>query len=96
MEAMFLDYMLKVMRQTVPKGELDLESPATEIYRGMLDTETAQKAARAGGIGLADQIIAYLQPQSYNQNQGPKMTPETRSTGGTYEGRPVQHQSGSK
>jgi flagellar protein FlgJ len=71
MEAMFLDYMMKVMRQTVPKNEMDLESPATEIYRNMLDTETAQKAARAGGIGLADQIIAYMQPQVYNRNQRP-------------------------
>lgn len=107
MEAMFLDYMLKVMRQTVPKNELDLESPATGIYRGMLDTETAQRAAKAGGIGLADQIIAYLQPQGYNQNQGPKsplagqrkvgqVTPETRSTGGTYEGRSVRQQSSSE
>jgi flagellar protein FlgJ len=69
MEAMFLDYMMKVMRQTVPKNDMDLESPATEIYRNMLDTETAQKAARAGGIGLADQIIAYMQPQVYNDTQ---------------------------
>src|SRR4051812_33171109 len=37
MEAMFLDYLMKTMRQTVPKNEMDLENPATEIYRGMLD-----------------------------------------------------------
>ncbi|MCM2280000.1 MAG: rod-binding protein [Oligoflexia bacterium] len=72
MEAMFLDYMMKVMRQTVPKNEMDLESPATEIYRGMLDSENAQKAVRSGsGIGLADQIIAYLQPELYTSGKGP-------------------------
>ena len=70
MEAMFIDYMLKVMRQTVPKGEMDLESPATEIYRGMMDSEYAQKAAHHGGIGLADQIIAYLDSNRYNLSKG--------------------------
>lgn len=70
MEAMFLDYMMQVMRKTVPKSELDLESPASEIYRGMLDSEYAQKAAHQGGIGLADQVIAYLDRQAYNLPQG--------------------------
>jgi Rod binding domain-containing protein len=70
MEAMFLDYMMQVMRQTVPKNEMDLESPASEIYRGMLDSEYAQKAAHQGGIGLADQVIAYLDGQVYNLPQG--------------------------
>jgi len=70
MEAMFIDYMLKVMRQTVPKNDMDLESPATEIYRSMMDSEYAQKAAHHGGIGLADQIIAYLDSRGYNLYQG--------------------------
>ena len=70
MEAMFLDYMYKTMRQTVPKNEMDLESSATEIYRSMQDSENAQKAAKMGGIGLADTIIAYLESSRYNSNQG--------------------------
>ena len=101
MEAMFLDYLMKTMRQTVPKNELDMESPATEIYRGMMDTETAQRAARAGGVGLADQIIAYLQPQRYTLPTGPSAAPmadlrkdssndpsvtSALSTGGAHEG----------
>lgn len=98
MEAMFLDYMMKVMRQTVPKNEMDLDSPATEIYRGMLDTETAQRAAHSGGIGLADQIIAYLQPQGYYLSQGEQFPPmdqrnvssDDRRTGGTNEGQSVR------
>jgi len=78
MEAMFLDYMMKVMRQTVPKGELEENSAATEIYQGMLDSEIAQKAARTGGVGLSDQIIAYLQSQRYTGSQGaaPGMNPQ--------------------
>ena len=70
MEAMFLDYMLKTMRETIPKNEMDLESPASQIYRGMLDSEYAERAARAGGVGLADQIIAYLQPDRYHLGKG--------------------------
>jgi Rod binding domain-containing protein len=70
MEAMFLDYMMNVMRKTVPKESMDLENTGTEVYRSMLDSEVAQKAARAGGIGLADQIVAYLESQRYNSMQG--------------------------
>lgn len=70
MEEMFLDYMLRVMRQTVPKNEMDLESPATDIYRGMLDSEYARTAAHRGGIGLSDQIIAYLEARRYNLPEG--------------------------
>lgn len=94
MEAMFLDFMLQKMRETVPQNELDLESPATKIYRGMMDSETAKSAARTGGIGLADTIIAYLESQRYNSNQGhevPQIAKDptsvsTRRTGGTHEG----------
>ena len=105
MEAMFLDYMMKVMRQTVPKSDMDLESAATEIYRGMMDSETAQRAAKQGGIGIADQIIAYMESQSYTGKTGPqapgaakevqtkeglnKATPS--STGGTREGLSLIH-----
>lgn len=70
MEAMFVDFMMKVMRETVPKNEMDLESPATGIYRGMLDSEYAQSAVRHGGIGLADQIIDYLAARDYHMPQG--------------------------
>ncbi len=70
MEAMFIDYMMKVMRETVPKNEMDLESPASQIYRGMQDSEYAQKAAHQGGVGLADQVIAYLSPSGYSEVGG--------------------------
>jgi peptidoglycan hydrolase FlgJ len=83
MEAMFLDYMMKVMRQTIPKSEMSLDSPATEIYRGMLDSEIADTAARTQGVGLADQIIDYLDSARYTEirNRRPP------GTGGTHEGK---------
>lgn len=72
-EAIFMDQMMKSMRQTVPKSDMDLESPASEIYRSMLDSEYADKAAKAGGVGLADMIIAYWTQKSgggYTGTQG--------------------------
>lgn len=77
MEALFLDYMLKVMRDTIPKNDMDLESPATSIYRSMLDSQYAEKAAHLGGVGLAEPIIDYLQSRSYNGRQG-QGAPEKR------------------
>ena len=72
MEAMFLDYMMKSMRQTVEKNDNDLENQGTEIFQNMRDSEISQKAAHAGGIGLADQIIAYMDPQRYNVKREPE------------------------
>jgi Rod binding domain-containing protein len=92
MEAMFLDYMMNIMRETVPKSDMDLESPATEIYRGMLDAENSQRAAKSGGVGIADQIIAYLESEKYTLPRGattvgshPRLnaSPDIKSTGGT-------------
>ena len=68
-ESMFLDLMLKEMRKTIPKNEFDLEGPATEIYRSMMDDESVQKAVKSGGVGLADQIVAYLQTEGYTNRQ---------------------------
>jgi Rod binding domain-containing protein len=93
MEAMFLDYMLKVMRQTVPKGDAESDSPATEIYRGMLDSEIAQKAARTGGVGLSEQIIAYLQSRSYTGNQGTGSAMNSQSAANRYQAQQAQDKS---
>jgi len=90
MEAMFLDYMMQAMRQTVPENEMDLNSPATKIYQSMMDSENAQRSAKQGGLGLSDQIIAYLESARYNEarrNESPALKESpTVSTGGTNEG----------
>ncbi len=106
MEAMFLDYMMKVMRDTVPKSEMSMESPATRIYTSMMDSEVAKTAARVGGIGLADQIIAYWEAGRYNkpstvaplkaapaQASKSESPDQVRDTGGIHEDRPDTQQS---
>jgi Rod binding domain-containing protein len=88
--------MMQVMRNTVPEEEMGLSNPATKIYQGMLDSEVAQRAAHSKGVGLAEQIIAYMQQQSYNlpnTRQLSEAQPATGqgaprpSTGGTHEGK---------
>jgi hypothetical protein len=69
LESMFIELMFKEMRKTVQKSDMDMENHATQIYRGMLDHEMADTAARTGGVGLADQIIAYLQSTGYTGNR---------------------------
>lgn len=71
LEAMFLNTMMQAMRGTVEPSELSLENSATKIYRSMLDAEVAQQTARTNSVGLADQIIAYLEQRSYNGGKAP-------------------------
>lgn len=76
-EALYVDYMFQTMRKTAAReeSEFNLDSPTTDIYRGMLDTERAQAIAKGHGVGLSDQVIAYLTARSYNwnrSNQAPK------------------------
>ncbi len=79
METMFLDYLMQTMRKSVPKSDMSLRNQASEIYQSMLDSEYAQRAARAGGVGLAEQIVAYLERPRYTEEV------VSRGTGGTHE-----------
>ncbi|MCE8019864.1 flagellar assembly peptidoglycan hydrolase FlgJ [Halomonas sp. MCCC 1A11036] len=60
-EALFLQMMLKSMRDTVPSGGL-LDSQQTEFYQSLLDQQWAQTMA-GRGIGLADHLVAQLEGQ---------------------------------
>lgn|GEM_PF-1447591 len=96
MEAMFLDYVMNAMRKTVPESEAGLHNSGTRLYQSMLDSEMAQKAAKQGGIGLAEQIVAYLQSQRYNSRREhavpvrPSTDRAVVSTGGTHESRTIK------
>ncbi|MBP2637688.1 MAG: flagellar rod assembly protein/muramidase FlgJ [Firmicutes bacterium] len=60
MEAVFLNLMLKQMRETVPKGTLLGNTQAEQTFRSMLDTELTKNMAKAGGMGLADMIYRQM------------------------------------
>jgi Rod binding domain-containing protein len=71
LESVFMNTMMQAMRGTVSESEFSMENSATKIYRGMLDSEVSERAARTNSIGLADQIIAYLEQRGYTGNTGP-------------------------
>ena len=58
-ESIFLSYMLKQMRRTVPESTLIEKSVAKDIFYEMHDEEIAKELAKAGGIGLG--AILYKQ-----------------------------------
>ena len=56
-EAYFISNLLKVMRETVPKGALDNKGGA--YFYSFYDQEIGRLASEAGGIGLARMIHEY-------------------------------------
>jgi flagellar protein FlgJ len=58
-EAMFIQMMLKSMRDAIPKGGL-FDSNDLETYTEMADQQIAINLSKSGGIGLADVITRQL------------------------------------
>ena len=56
-ESYFVAYMLKVMRETVPQGELTANKMG-EMFYSFYDEEIGKRAAQSGGIGLSDYVLA--------------------------------------
>jgi soluble lytic murein transglycosylase-like protein len=60
-EAVFLNTLMKAMRQTVPQNDLFNGGGATKFYRQMHDAEMAKSLATSnGGLGIADMIVRQL------------------------------------
>ena len=57
LESLFISYLLKEMRATIPKTGLISGGKAEEIYTSMLDTQIAKEMASQRGIGLASFIL---------------------------------------
>ncbi len=80
-EGVFLNTLLKAMRQTVPANELFNGGGATKFYRQMHDAEIAKTLAMGhSGMGIADMIVRQLSrdpsadsasPESGGPVQGP-------------------------
>jgi len=59
-ESLFLNYMLKTMRATVPDGGLFKKGVAYDIVQSMHDQALAEEISLNGGIGLARQLYEQL------------------------------------
>lgn len=58
-EAYFISNLMKVMRETVPKGALDNKGGA--YFYSFYDQEIGRLASEAGGLGLAKMIHEYTE-----------------------------------
>lgn len=67
-EAMFLEIMLRTMREAVPKSGLVDGGNAEDIYRGMLDFEYAKMMAAQRNSGIAEslekELLAAMEKQT--------------------------------
>ena len=57
MESLFIYYMLKEMRATIPKTGFMSGGKSEEIYTSMLDSHMAKELSKAGGIGLSSILL---------------------------------------
>jgi flagellar protein FlgJ len=55
-ESYFLSYLMKVMRETVPKGALTANRMG-DMFNSFYDEEIGKRAAQAGGIGFSAYVL---------------------------------------
>ena len=58
-EAMFLQMMMKTMRDATPKADL-VESSAKDTFEGMFDKEVSVSMAKRNALGLADMLVKHM------------------------------------
>jgi flagellar protein FlgJ len=61
-EALFLQMMMKSMRESIVKSELS-ESSTMETFEGMFDKEVSVQLAKKNSIGLADMLVKNFEQQ---------------------------------
>ena len=59
-EALFLGFLIKTMRRTVPEGPAPALGGGNRAYKDLLDEELARAVAKGRGIGLADILVRDL------------------------------------
>ncbi|MBW1700767.1 MAG: rod-binding protein [Deltaproteobacteria bacterium] len=71
LESLFIYYLLKEMRATIPKSGFIDGGNAEEIYTSMLDSQLAKDISSKGGIGLSSLLRDQLsRMQGHTKNQG--------------------------
>jgi len=60
LESLFVSYLLKEMRATIPKSGFISGGKAEEIYTSMLDDQLAKELSFKGGIGLSSMLLEQL------------------------------------
>ena len=68
-ESLFLQQMLKSMRDATVKGDL-MNSETMETYQSMADQQVALQLSREGGVGLARMMVEQMQTRGYVPGEG--------------------------
>lgn len=63
-EALFIQQMMKSMRDAVPKSDL-MRSDHLETYQSMADQQMAVSLSQQGGIGIARMLVEQMQTKGY-------------------------------
>ena len=63
-EALFIQQMMKSMRDAVPKSDL-MHSDHLETYQAMADQQMAVSLSQEGGIGIARMLVEQMQTKGY-------------------------------
>jgi flagellar protein FlgJ len=66
-EALFIQQMMKAMRDAVPKSDL-MQSDHLETYQSMADQQMAVSLSQQGGIGIARMLVEQMQTKGYVPN----------------------------
>ena len=79
-ESIFLQQMLKSMRDATVKGDL-FDSSQMDTYQSMADQQLAVQLAEQGGIGLARMMVEQMQTRGLvGDSSGPEQTHGTDHT----------------
>jgi len=68
-EAIFVNMLLKSMKNTVDEGGLTKKSHAREMFEGMLNEEMASSIAKGRGIGIAEILYDSLSNENKKGSQ---------------------------
>ncbi len=68
-ESIFIQMMLKEMRNSVQKSSLMGNSQATQFFESMQDEQLSHQLANAGGIGIGNVIYKQLQKASVSHQK---------------------------
>ena len=63
-EALFVQQMMKSMRDAVPKSDL-MNSDHLDTYQAMADQQMAVNLSQQGGIGIARMLVEQMQTRGY-------------------------------
>ena len=84
-EALFVQQMMKSMRDAVPKSDL-MNSDHLDTYQAMADQQMAVNLSQQGGIGIARMLVEQMQTRGYvaepkNPETGMFLSAEDAQTG---------------